>query len=379
MSKPRIYLDYAATTPLLKEVRDYWYEISGTLFGNPSSTHAEGRASRSFLEEHRRQLAQLLRASSSEIFFTSCGTESNNLILKSAVASLGVRRIISTPTEHSCNIQTFEWLQKNEGVDILYLDVDHFGRIHPDQLETHLKDSGLKTLVSLMHVNNETGTTIDLNLIGNLCRNHGAYFHSDTVQGIGFSKYDLEQTPVDFISGSAHKFYAPKGCGFVYIRGTHRLEPLMHGGSQERNQRAGTENVLGIGSMCYALNICYEQYDARMAAMAERKSHFLNGLKNAFPDLEYNSPEDASAKILNVHFPEFEGSDLFPLMLDIEGLSVSGGSACTSGAEKPSHVISALRPGSGGKAIRFSFAHLTTIEELDRSLEILKKCLDGKF
>lgn len=379
MIKTRIYFDHAATTPLLPEVRSFLNETMETIFGNPSSTHAEGRASRSFIEEHRKNIASILNCSTSELYFTSCGTESNNFILKCAVSSMDVKRIISTRIEHSCNIHTFEWLRKHEQTEIVFLDVNSRGEIDLNQLETYLKSNVKNTLVSLMQVNNEIGSSIDLNAVGNLCKNYGAYFHSDTVQGIGFNQYDLKNTPVDFISGSAHKFYAPKGSGFVYINHDQKIEPFIHGGSQERNTRAGTENVLGIGAMSHALKLCYAHYEERMSQLKALKSHFLNRLKTEFPYLEFNTPEEnSSPKILNVHFPAFEGSELLPLMFDIEGMSISGGSACTSGAEKASHVISQIRPDSKGKAIRFSFSHFNTLEETDRAIDIINKCMAGK-
>jgi cysteine desulfurase len=377
MTNSRIYLDHAATTPLLPEVKKFLIDSMDTIFGNPSSTHSEGRASRSFIEEHRKRISNLMGCTSGEIYFTSCGTESNNFILKCAVSSLGVRRIISTRIEHSCNMNTFDWLSTHEQIDIQYLDVDRHGRFDYRELEKLLKSSNQKTLVSLMQVNNELGTTIDLHITGELCRKYSALFHSDTVQSVCFHQYDLKNTPVDFISGSAHKFYAPKGSGFVYVNHQIKMNPFIHGGSQERNMRAGTENVLGIGAMSFALNLCYQNFEERMNQLHVLKSHFKNQLRVKFPSLEYNSPEEnCSPKILNVLFPSFEGSELLPLMLDIEGLSVSGGSACTSGAEKSSHVINEIQPGHQGKAIRFSFAHFNTISEIDRTIT---KSIAGKI
>ncbi|MBK8955416.1 MAG: cysteine desulfurase [Saprospiraceae bacterium] len=380
MSKPRYYLDHAATTPLLPEVRNYLMEITGKYYGNPSSTHAEGRASRSFIEESRKTIAKNVGANPSEIFFTASGSESNNLILKGAVGSLGVQRIISTRIEHSCNLQCFEWLQKNKLAEIVFLDVDAHGRIQLDQLESLLKNSNGKTLVSLMHVNNEIGTQIDLSAISQLCKQYDALFHSDTVQGLGFNKYDLNEVSIDFLSGSAHKFYAPKGCAFVYINGRHILQPLIHGGSQERNMRAGTENIYGIGCMSFALNYCNEHLESRLVQLAHLKQRFVNGIMNVVPGAQLNSPPDhCSPKIANVQFPWFEGNELMNILFDIEGLSVSAGSACSSGTEKGSHVISTIRPDHKGKAVRFSFAHFNTDEEIDSALEIIAKCLRGKL
>ncbi|MBK9221881.1 MAG: cysteine desulfurase [Saprospiraceae bacterium] len=380
MNKSRIYFDHAATTPLLPEVREYIYEISKSIFGNPSSTHAEGRIAKSFVEEHRKIIATILGCSTSELYFTAGGTESNNLILKSAVHNLGVKKIISTKIEHSCNIESFEWLKRNCQTEINYVAVNQQGQIDINALEELLIKSTSKTLVSLMHVNNELGTILNLDPIGKLCKHYNALFHSDTVQGIGFYQYDLKSNALDFMSGSAHKFYAPKGVGFVYINQQNKIEPLIHGGSQERNMRAGTENILGIGAMSRALSWCHEQFEERMSHLQFIKNYMLTSLQQNFVNLEFNTPiENSSAKILNVQFPFFEGSELLPLILDIEGLSISGGSACNSGAEKASHVISAIRPDDKGKAIRFSFAYSNTKEEVDKAIEILLKSLKGKI
>ena len=376
MQSNRIYLDYAATTPVLPEVINYISEIAATIFGNPSSTHAEGRIAKSFLEEHRKTISGLLKCTSSELFFTSCGTESNNLILKSSVTSLGVKRIISSPIEHSCNLECFKWLQKEYNTHIDFLSVNEFGQIDLTELESLLRCSTQKTLVSLLHVNNEIGTMVDLTKTGNLCKAHHALFHSDTVQGIGFFPYNFSDLPIDFASGSAHKFYAPKSCGFVYINHQNTLEPLLHGGSQERAMRAGTENLLGIGAMSKALSWCYTNIENRMNHLVKTNAHLRTLLTNQFPEILFNSPiSESSPKILNVQFPAFDGIDLLPLKLDIEGLSVSGGSACTSGAEKASHVIREIRPDHPGKAIRFSFSHLTNSEEIERCISILHKVI----
>lgn len=380
MTKTRVYLDHAATTPLLPEVKSYLTEIADKYFGNPSSTHAEGRASRSFIEENRKLISQHLNCNTSELFFSSSGSESNNLILKSAVQSLGIKNIVSTKIEHSCNINCFDWIRKNNLAQVHFLEVDQHGQIDYGQLEDVLKSIHEKTLVSLMHINNELGTELDLEKVASVCKSHGALFHSDTVQGICFSKYDLRQIPIDFISGSAHKFYAPKGCGFVYINHQHHLEPLVHGGAQERNMRAGTENLYGIGTMAFALNYCYENFDERIKKLNELKTHFIKSLSNAVPSVYFNSPDlNGSSKIVNVQFPYYEGVELLNILFDIEGLSVSSGSACSSGSEKGSHVISEIRPQDKGKAVRFSFAHFNTADEIDRSIAIVAKCVSGKY
>lgn len=376
MQAKRIYLDYAATSPILPEVIDYISEIAKTIFGNPSSTHAEGRIAKSFLEEHRKTISSLLKCNSSELFFTSCGTESNNLILKSSVSTLGVKRIISSPIEHSCNLQCFKWLQKEYKTQVDFLKVNEFGQIDLEELESLLHDNSQKTLVSLMHVNNELGTLLNLEETGHICRKHHALFHTDTVQGIGFFPYNFSELPIDFASGSAHKFYAPKSCGFAYINNQNILEPLLHGGSQERSVRAGTENLIGIGAMSKALSYCYSDLENRMTHLEQLNLQLRSLLSKQFPDILINSPWHASSpKILNVQFPYFEGIELLTIKLDIEGLSVSGGSACASGAETASHVISQIRPDHPGKAIRFSFSHLTNSEEIERCVSILAKVI----
>ncbi|MCC6753266.1 MAG: cysteine desulfurase [Saprospiraceae bacterium] len=381
MSKKRIYFDHAATTPLLPEVKDHLCEVAGKYYGNPSSTHAEGRASRSFIEESRKTVSRYLSCNPSELFFTSSGSESNNLILKSCVRSLGVTDIISTPIEHACNLRSYDWLSERGLARIHYLEVDRFGRFDEEQLDTLLRRyPGPTTLVSLMHVNNELGTITDIESTGLLAHSHGALFHSDTVQGIGFSRYALRDLPLDFATGSAHKFYAPKGSAFVYIRSGNLLDPIVHGGSQERNMRAGTENIYGIGALSFALSRCYDELDSRLASLAQIRERFISNLMEQVPGLELNSPpENTSPKIVNVHFPWFEGIDLMNVLFDVEGLSVSAGSACSSGAEKGSHVISTIRPNHPGKAVRFSFAHFNTTQEVDQAIEIISKCLKGKW
>lgn len=374
MQAKRIYLDYAATTPVLPEVVEYISEIAKTIYGNPSSTHAEGRIAKSFIEEHRKNISGYLKCNSSELFFTSCGTESNNLILKSSVTSLGIKRIISSPIEHSCNLQSFNWLAKQYGTKIEFLSVNEFGQIDLSELESLLREDPQKTLVSLIHVNNELGTMLNLEETGKLCKTYQALLHSDTVQGIGFFPYNFSDLPIDFASGSGHKFYAPKSCGFVYIKNQNILEPLLHGGSQERSVRAGTENLLGIGAMSHALSYCYKNFENRIKHLTNIKEQLRKSLAEQFPKTLFNTPLlSSSPKILNVQFPFFEGIDLMTIKLDIEGLSVSGGSACNSGAEKASHVISKIRPDHPGRAIRFSFSHLTNSEEIESCISILHK------
>ena len=364
----RIYFDNAATTPMAPEVIDHMAKIMREVYGNPSSIHAEGRQARSLIEDARKKIAGLLNASIGEIYFTSGGTESSNMALKTAWRDLGVRRFISSPTEHHCVLHTLQRLERNQDTEVVWLDVDRHG--HPDlsQLETHLNSSSTPTLVSLMHANNETGTLIDLAAVGHLCQKYGALFHSDTVQTMGFYPYDLSVLPVDIVTGSAHKFYGPKGTGFIYIRNGTLTQPFIDGGSQERNMRAGTENIAGISGLALALELAYKNIDVRSEQTRDIRNRLLNGLKSSFPDLEINSPDGDNChfKILNVAFPPSPRSDFLVMNLDIAGISVSGGSACSSGAEKGSHVLEAIGMNPEYKAVRFSFSHHNSIDEVEK-------------
>jgi cysteine desulfurase len=374
--KPRVYLDYAATTPMLPEVRQAMGDISEKAFGNPSSTHAEGRMARTVIEEARRTVAQHLGASLGEIFFTSCGTETNNMILRSCVRDLGVDTIITSPVEHPCVLNTCAYLHRHYGTRIVFVPVRRTGQVDMDALRETLSslESG-RGLVSLMHVNNEIGSVHDLMAIGALCREHGAYFHSDTVQSIGFHRFDLPTLPIDFIAGSAHKFYGPKGIGFVYIRSGLHIQPLLYGGSQERNMRAGTENLPGIHGLARALQEADATLALRMEQLNRLHQHMRDMLLEIVPGVTFNEAEvgHQSTKILSANFPAGPRTEMLLLHLDIEGISASGGSACSSGAEAPSHVLEHVAPDETGKTIRFSFAPCTTLDDLNYVGYVLKK------
>ncbi len=370
----RIYLDYAATTPIHPEVWKVMGEVALNVSGNPSSIHAEGRLARTVIEESRKTICKSLNASLSELFFTSCGTESNNTILIGAVRDLGVTRIISSPLEHHCILHALDHIARHHPVEVVYLPVQPTGQPDLEVLAEELKRSeGTKTLVSLMQVNNEIGTTIDLQEYGQLCHDHGALFHSDTVQAVGYTRYDLDRMPIDFMAGSAHKFYGPKGVGFMYIRNDHTLQPLLYGGSQERNMRSGTENIAGIAAMAKALEMACDTLDERSSHMMARRSQLLEGLKKVIPGLTVNGPpmESCSPKILSVNVPEGPRTDLLLMNLDIAGVSASGGSACSSGVESASHVLRHLPVRDGDKTVRFSFSPQTTAEEIDRVIDIM--------
>lgn len=381
MKTDRIYLDYAATTPLDPEVLAVMCEVGTTIFGNPSSIHAEGRVARTIIEEARKSICKGLNASLNELFFTSCGTEAHNTILTGAVRDLGVRRIISSPLEHHCILHTLEYLRSHDRIEVVYLPVNAFGQPRQEALQAELtRDPEIKKMVSLMHVNNEIGIQIDLLEIGRLCRDHQALFHSDTVQGIGFDRYDLQQLPVDFMAGSAHKFFGPKGIGFMFIRNDHQLHPLLYGGSQERNMRSGTENIMGIAGMAKALELAHSNQDSRMAHLQAIRSRLKGELLALDPDISINGdlPGQTSPKILSVNVPRDARTDLLLMNLDIAGVSASGGSACSSGVESASHVLAHLPIDPDQTTVRFSFSHQTTDQEIDRVIDIMDSLMRRK-
>lgn len=374
----RIYLDSAATSILDPQVAEVMSNAMLELHGNPSSIHKEGRQVRNAIEEARRSIARHLNASTAEIFFTSGGTESNNMILKGAVRDLGVRRIISSPLEHHCVGHTLEALAANEHIRVEMVDIDARGVVDYQDLEKRLQDTTEKTLVSLMHANNEIGTMLDIERVGDLCRSYGVYFHSDTVQTVGKFDFDLQKLPVHFISGAAHKFHGPKGIGFVYISGDVTLKPFIDGGAQERNMRGGTENIYGIIGMAKALDLAYQNKSSRKAYILELRQYFKEQLIQYIGDVQFNGVQEGDFlyTVLNISFPASDKSSLLLLQLDIAGISASGGSACSSGAEKGSHVLEAIGADPKRKSIRFSLSGLNTKEEIDIVVQKLAKILE---
>ena len=374
----RVYFDNAATTPILDEVIEDMNRSMRENFGNPSSIHREGRTARAAVEQARKVVAQSLGASIGEIFFTSCGTESNNMVLKNAVRDLGVKRIISSPIEHHCVLHTVERIGKDNQVEIQQVRLNEQGHVDLAHLRDLLEqEMPGKTLVSLMHANNEIGTMIDLKEVGELCAENGAYFHSDTVQTIGYFPIDLSQLKVNFISGSAHKFHGPKGVGFVYINSDNILQPYLDGGAQERNMRGGTENIYGIVGLAKALELAVMAMDERRAYISGIRAYFKEEIKKHFPEVTFNGDPDGRAhyKLLSVDFPPSDKADLILFNLDIAGISVSGGSACSSGIDTGSHVIGALKPDSDRHTVRFSFSHLNTREEVDQVIGKIREIL----
>ena len=372
----RIFFDNASTTPLDEQVIEAMTAAMQNLYGNPSSIHAEGRQARAAIEQARKTVAHRLGASIGEIFFTSGGTESSNMVLKNAVRDLGVRRIISSRIEHHCVLHSVEALERQGLIHADWVHLDAKGRVDMQHLEALLKTGSEKTLVSLMHSNNEIGAMIDLPAVGALCHEHGALFHSDTVQTIGYFDFHLADWPVDFITGSSHKFYGPKGTGFVFINSDCALKPYVDGGGQERNMRGGTENTPGIIGLATALELAYEHLAERRAQVTGLRDYLRARIGEEFPAARlYGDPDGGHYKLLNVGFPPTPRTDLLLLNLDIAGVSVSGGSACTSGADAGSHVVEALGGEPSWKAVRFSFSHHNSREEVDVVMEKLKECL----
>jgi cysteine desulfurase len=370
----RIYLDHAATTPLHPQVIHLMHEAMLSNYGNPSSIHSEGRTSRALIEKARKSIANHFNCSIGEIFFTSGATESNNMVIQGAVSGLGVQTIITAATEHHAVLHTIEVLEKEGKIKVIYLPLDNEGNPSIISLEEHLSNQeNKKVLVSLMHSNNETGSLLDWESVGAICQKYDALFHSDTVQSVGFYDIDLQNIPVHFIVGSAHKFNGPKGVGFVYIRNENAIPPFQHGGSQERNMRGGTENLLGIVGMALALDLAMSEKSERFAHLEKLKLQLFNGLKDVIPGIQINGPglENSHPKILNIGFPPNPKATMILFNLDIEGISASGGSACSSGTDTGSHVLRAIHPENQHISVRFSFSHLNTSAEVDKVIEII--------
>lgn len=374
----RVYLDNAATTPIRPEVLEAMMPYLAGYFGNPSSIHQEGRTARAAIESARKTVAGWIGASTGEIFFTSGGTESNNMAVKCAVSDLGVTRIITSPAEHHCVKHSVEHLLAKNSVEVDYVKVDRNALPDFDHLETLLATDKGQTLVTLMHANNEVGSMLDLKRLSDLCQKYGAYLHSDTVQTVGHFPINVRHTPIDFISGAAHKFYGPKGIGFIYINSRCHIHPFIDGGSQERNMRAGTENLSGIVGLAKALNLAYADLAEDMAYISSQKQYMKEQLLASCPGVLFNGhPTESLYTVLNVSFPAGPHTELMVMSLDIAGISASGGSACSSGAESQSHVLEALGHPSDRKAVRFSFSRNTTKDDIDFAVDQIAGILAG--
>ena len=370
----KVYFDNAATTPVDPEVAELMCGLLKNNFGNPSSIHSFGRETRAVVEKARKQVAAYLHVSPSEIYFTAGGTEADNMAIRCSVRDLGVRRIITSPIEHHAVLHTAEQCHMEEGIEFELVKIRQDGYVDMDDLERLLSESeGKKTLVSLMHANNEIGNMIDLKETGDLCRKYGVYFHSDTVQTMSHYEFDFSQLNVDFATCSAHKFHGPKGVGFLYINSDIQIKPLIFGGSQERNMRAGTENVYGIAALAKAMEIAHRDMKGHQDHVQGIKTYMIQELERLFPGIEFNGDPTGRSlyTVLNVNFPSSEMNEMFLYNLDIEGVAASGGSACSSGSNKGSHVLGALGVDSKRHNVRFSFCKNTTKEEIDYCVEKL--------
>ena len=371
-----IYLDNAATTPLDPEVIETMTDAMKNKFGNPSSVHKYGREARVLIEDSRRTVSGLLNVSPSEIFFTSCGTEAINMTISSCVNDLGIKHIVTSPIEHHAVLHTVSYFEKLGKIKLSYVKLDSNGNILLDDLENILATNE-RSLVCLMHANNEIGNLLPINDVSEICKKNNALFLCDTVQTIGKYKFDLSSMNVHFAACSAHKFHGPKGVGFLYLDGNVKINSMLHGGGQERNMRSGTENIYGIAGLAKALEVAHRNMEADAVYIKSLKAHMVAGLKKEIEGIQFNgeSEEKGLHTILNVSFPKSDKTEMLLYSLDIEGIAASGGSACSSGSVAESHVLKAIYADNKRPAIRFSFSKFNTIEEIDSCLKIIKKIL----
>ncbi len=371
-----VYLDNAATTPLDPLVLDAMMPYMTDYFGNPSSTHAFGRKTKNAIEISRKKVADYLNAEPSEIIFTSGGTEADNMALRCGVMDLGVKRIITSCLEHHAVGHTAEHLRDHFNVQVEYVNLNKDGHVNVQHLEELLSNDSLKTMVSLMHGNNEIGNLISLEAISNLCKKYKAYFHSDTVQTMGHYRFDMKALDIDFITCAAHKFHGPKGVGFLYINKNTPIEYMMSGGSQERGHRGGTENLYGIVGLAKAMEIAHDHMEEHQVSIQGLKTYMKEQLQEMIPTIIINGEENSERSlytVLSVCFPLSERSSMFLFNLDINGVCVSGGSACTAGSNMGSHVLAALPNSQNCQPVRFSFGRFTTKEEIDYALEKVRE------
>ncbi len=370
-----IYFDNAASTPLRKEVKEYMLELMDSAYGNPSSTHSQGRKAKAILEASRKTIAKNLHCLPAEITFCSGGTEGDNAAISLALRDLKVVRIITSPLEHHAVLHAAETWANAFDAEVVMLEVNQKGELNLEQLEILLADQK-PTLVSLMHGNNEIGNLNDIQRIGELCRANNAWFHSDTVQTVGHFDLKLGELPIDFATASAHKFHGPKGVGFLYIDRRVKVNAFISGGAQERGFRGGTESIIQIGAMSKALELSYKDLAQERAHILKLKSLFWEGIKSIFPKAYVNglglSADESLYTVINLSIPELENDSMLLFNLDLRGLAISGGSACSSGSVQKSHVIAALNPEHTDPVLRFSFGKDNTEAEVQKALDILK-------
>ena len=373
-----VYLDNAATTRVDPNVVVVMTDCLRKNYGNPSSIHSFGRKSRALIEKSRRKIASLINASPSEIYFTSGGTEADNMALRGAVRDAGVKNIITSKIEHPAVLNTAINLKKQGLISLHYVKLDDDGQVDLLNLESLLKKYK-NTLVSLMHANNEIGNLLPINKVSKVCNKYGALFHCDTVQTLAHLPIDVKLTPVDFIVCSAHKFHGPKGVGFLYVNNKINITPLIHGGSQEKNMRGGTEYVYGIVGLAKAMEIAFSKMSLHHEHILKLKKHMILKLNSFLPEITFNGlsgdPTKSLYTVLSLSIPKFNNSDLLLFNLDLFGVACSGGSACSSGSSKLSHVISEISRKEENVVVRFSFSKYNTIEEIDYVVEKLKYLL----
>ncbi|WP_099365765.1 cysteine desulfurase family protein [Sphingobacterium sp. 1.A.4] len=376
----QVYFDNAATTALDKQVIEAMVKTLNENFGNPSSIHAHGRETKTIVEKARRTVAKLLNASPSEIFFTSGGTEADNMAIVRAIECYGITHAITSPIEHHAVLHTLEELAHAGKIQLDLLKVDAKGNIDLNHLEELLAKNP-RTFVSIMHANNELGNLTDIKGVSELCEQYDAVFHSDTVQTMGHYKHDLSDLKIDFITGAAHKFHGPKGVGFLYINGKNKIKPLIYGGAQERNMRGGTENVYGIVGLAKALELAYEEMEEHQSHIQGLKDYMKDKLVQEIPGVQFNGETDADKAlytVLNVSLPCTNMGDMLLFNLDIKGVSASGGSACSSGSDIGSHVLRGICADPKRESVRFSFCKYNTKEEVDFVVGVLKEICEHK-
>lgn len=370
----KVYFDNAATTPLRQEVIDAMLQVMQNQYGNPSSIHSFGREMRSAIEGARKTVAKLLKVSPAEIFFTSGGTESNNMAIRCSVNDHKITHAISSRIEHHAVTHTLEDLEHKGVLKVSWVKLSPQGEVDYNHLEELLRNNP-RSLVSLMHANNELGTLNDIDRIGELCKQYNAIFHCDTVQAIGHFPHDLSKTHVDFISCAAHKFHGPKGVGFIYISNRLKISPLITGGAQERNMRGGTENAYGIIGLAKALELAYSEMGEDAKKISGLKQYMIKRLREEIPGVKFNGniSDNSLFTVLNVSLPPHSGKEMLLFNLDIAGIAASGGSACSSGSEIGSHVLAGIHADPERPAVRFSFSRYNTKDEVDYCVEKLKE------
>lgn len=377
MSKA-IYLDHAATTPMRTEVREHFSQLLAEPFGNPSSTHGFGRKARVVLETVRKEIARELHCQPGELIFTSGGTEADNAALLLPVRDLGIKRIITAATEHHAVLHAAQHLVRDRSVDLDLLTVDEQGRIDLQELEEKLQ-KGDRALVSLMHGNNEIGNLLDLKTVGSLVHRYDGLFHSDTVQTVGHFPLNLQEIPVDFITASAHKFYGPKGTGFLFARAGLKVGAMIQGGAQERNLRGGTENVASLGAMGKAFALAYQHLAEERAHIRGLKAYLINLIQQELPETRFNGLSDQMEEslytLLSLELPQLARDQMLLFNLDLAGFAVSGGSACASGSLQGSHVIASIKPENTHPILRVSLGKDNRKEDLDAFVFCLKERL----